>query len=141
MRIAILNGPNLNLVGTREPEIYGNVSLNDYLKGLAKDFPTLEITTFQSNHEGALLDFLHENAATTDGFVFNFGALSHTSIALADAIAGMQLKAVEVHISNIAAREEYRRHSFTAAKCMGCISGLGLDGYQLAVAFLAKSLG
>jgi 3-dehydroquinate dehydratase-2 len=133
MKMLIINGPNLNLLGRREPELYGGRSFEDFFEGLKKDFPEIRLEYFQSNHEGALLDKLHEAGFSTDGIVLNAGALSHTSIALADAVAAIQAPVVEVHISNVHRREAFRHHSFLSATCVGSIVGLGLEGYRLAV--------
>jgi 3-dehydroquinate dehydratase-2 len=135
MKILIINGPNLNLLGRREPGIYGSKSFGEYFSELQTLFPETEISCFQSNHEGALIDKLHEAGFSADGIILNAGALTHTSIALADAVAAIPAPVVEVHISNVHAREEFRRHSFIAPKCVGSISGLGLDGYQLALLY------
>ena len=139
MRLAILNGPNLNLVGVREPEVYGHVSLDDYLAGDFGEGLTLDV--FQSNSEGALIDRLHVlgfGDSPPDGVIVNFGGLSHTSIALADALRAIPQDVVEVHISNIYAREGFRQNSLTAAACVGVITGLGLEGYRLAVDYFRK---
>lgn len=135
-RIAIINGPNLNLIGTREPEIYGAQSLDAFLEALKARFLEVAFTFFQSNVEGELINALHECRTSADGVILNAGAYTHTSIALADAVAAVGLPVVEVHISNVYAREDFRKHSFIAAKCTGSISGLGLEGYALAVAYL-----
>tara|TARA_R110002050_G_scaffold300722_2_gene471950 strand:+ start:96550 stop:96963 length:414 start_codon:yes stop_codon:yes gene_type:complete len=131
MKILIINGPNLNLLGGREPEIYGNQSFTEYIEVLRKGFPFAEIEYFQSNHEGELIDKLH--SAKVDGIVMNPAGYSHTSIALADAISAIATPVVEVHISNVYARESYRQKLITAGRCKGVISGLGLDGYRLAI--------
>ena len=136
MKILILNGPNLNLIGRREPEIYGTVSLVEYIENMKHDFPEHQIDYYQSNHEGVLIDKLHEAWDLYDGVVFNPGAYCHTSIALADAIRSIETPVVEVHISDIYSREEYRRHSFTAEVSVKSIVGKGLDGYKEAVSFL-----
>jgi 3-dehydroquinate dehydratase II len=136
MRIAIINGPNLNLLGRREPHIYGSQSFEDYFVSLAAAFPAVELTYFQSNHEGVLIDHLHDCMTNADGVVMNPGGYAHTSVSLADAIAALGIPVIEVHISNVAAREHFRHHSYTAARCKGTISGLGLDGYALAVRHL-----
>jgi 3-dehydroquinate dehydratase-2 len=133
MNILIINGPNLNLLGKREPEIYGNRSFEDYLRDLQAFFPNDQIDYFQSNHEGALVDRIQLAGFEVDGIVLNAGAYTHTSIAIADAIGAIPAPVVEVHISNIHQRESFRQHSFLAAKCVGSIVGLGLDGYRLAL--------
>ena len=139
MKIAIINGPNLNLLGSREPEIYGNVSFEDYLKELKSSYANQEISYFQSNIEGELIDFLHQCfKKNVDGVVLNAGAYTHTSVALADAVAAIKLPVIEVHISNIMAREEFRKTSFIASKCVGSISGLGLNGYDLALQYFIQ---
>lgn len=135
-QILIINGPNLNLLGKREPEIYGSRSFVDYLKTIEALFPDVQLRYFQSNHEGELLDKIHELGFDVDGIVINAGALTHTSIALADALAAVTAPAVEVHISNVHARETFRHHSYLSAKCKGLIVGLGLTGYELAVRYL-----
>lgn len=133
MRILIINGPNLNLLGKREPEIYGNVSFEVYFEHLKSQFPQHELDYYQSNHEGCLIDKLQEADAHFDGIVMNPGAYAHTSIALADCIRAIHIPVVEVHISDISQRETYRRHSYTAEACINCISGFGLKGYDMAV--------
>ncbi len=130
MKIAIVNGPNLNLVGNREKSIYGDVSLSEYLKNLA-DTSSHEIICFQSNLEGELIDFLQKTQV--DGFIVNAGGYTHTSVALRDCITAISIPVVEVHISNIAARESFRHTSLLSAVCDGCIFGFGLTGYELAV--------
>lgn len=133
-KIIIINGPNLNLLGVREPTIYGGNSFENYLETLKSSFPSMSFEYFQSNHEGALIDKLHEvGFAGYKGIVFNAGAFTHTSLALADAIAAIQTPVVEVHISNVHARETFRQHSYMAANCRGVISGFGLESYRLAV--------
>ena len=138
MNILIINGPNLNLLGRREPEIYGPHSFDDFLKGLRAQLQHVQIDYFQSNHEGALLDKLHEAGFEADGIVLNGGSLTHTSIALADAVAAIPAPVVEVHISNVYKREPFRQHSYLSANCEGCIVGLGLEGYRLAVEWLIR---
>ncbi|MBC7554831.1 MAG: type II 3-dehydroquinate dehydratase [Taibaiella sp.] len=133
LRLTIINGPNLNLLGTREPGIYGSQSFTDYLAGLRREFPEVAITYYQSNIEGELINHLHSCMGNADGIVLNAGGYTHTSIALADAIAAIGVPVIEVHISNVFAREEYRKTSFIASKCRGSISGLGMNGYALAV--------
>lgn len=132
-QILILNGPNLNLLGRREPEVYGSTTFEDYLATLRTQFPDVELSYFQSNHEGALLDKLHEMGFSCDGIVLNAGAYTHTSIALADAIGAISAPVIEVHISNVHRREAFRHHSFLSAKAAGVIVGLGLRGYELAI--------
>ncbi|RRB00792.1 type II 3-dehydroquinate dehydratase [Larkinella rosea] len=135
-QILILNGPNLNLLGKREPEIYGSRTFVDYLETIEQAFPDVQIRYFQSNHEGEMIDKIHELGFTIDGIVINAGAYTHTSIALADALSAVPAPAVEVHISNVHARESFRHHSYLSAKCKGVIVGLGLLGYNLAVQYL-----
>lgn len=135
--ILILNGPNLNLLGKREPEVYGHMSFEDYLTELQTKFSDITIKYFQSNHEGDLIDAI-QAANDLLGVVFNPGGYSHTSIALADAIRSVKVPVIEVHISNIFAREEFRHKSYTSAAAKGSISGLGLLGYQLAIEALIK---
>lgn len=130
MRILILNGPNLNLLGTREPEIYGNRTFLQVLEKLKKHFSG-EIEYIQSNVEGELINALHESKH--DGIILNAGGYTHTSIAIRDAIAGIEIPVVEVHISNLAQREEFRHNSFITAVCAGSIMGFGMDGYRLAL--------
>jgi 3-dehydroquinate dehydratase-2 len=132
-KLLILNGPNLNLLGKREPEIYGNATFEDIYADLVKHNSDIELSYFQSNHEGELIDKIHEVGFSIDGVIINAGALTHTSIALADAIAGVKSPFVEVHISNIHARERFRHHSFLSRVCVGMICGLGVKGYQLAI--------
>ena len=138
MKILILNGPNLNLIGKREPEIYGNQSLDEYIESLRKRFVNCEITAFQSNHEGVLIDKLQDAMGVFDGIVMNPGGYAHTSIALADAVRAVQIPVVEVHISNIYEREAYRHHSFTAEAAVKSIVGHGLEGYAEAIEFLLQ---
>jgi len=134
--ILIINGPNLNLLGKREPHIYGSRTFVDYLETVEAQFPDVQLRYFQSNHEGELLDKIHELGFTVDGIVINAGALTHTSIALADALLAVTAPAVEVHISNVHARETFRHHSYLSAVCKGVIVGLGLTGYELAIRYL-----
>ncbi|GHB64896.1 type II 3-dehydroquinate dehydratase [Persicitalea jodogahamensis] len=135
-KILILNGPNLNLLGKREPSIYGSQSFEDYFELLIKTFPEAELHYFQSNHEGELLDKIHDTGFSFDGLVINAGAFTHTSVALADALSAVPMPAVEVHISNIHKREAFRHHSFLSSRCHGMICGLGLQGYDLAIRYL-----
>jgi 3-dehydroquinate dehydratase-2 len=138
MTILILNGPNLNLLGKREPHIYGSQTFDDYMAILRRNFPSVNLEYFQSNHEGAIIDKLHEVGFDTDyqGIVLNAGALTHTSIAIADAVGGIKIPVVEVHISNVHARETHRHHSYISPKAKGIIVGMGLAGYKLAVEYL-----
>ncbi|MDG1804891.1 type II 3-dehydroquinate dehydratase [Flavicella sp.] len=133
MKILILNGPNLNLLGKREPEIYGSDSFEDYLVGLKEKFSTIKLEYFQSNHEGALIDKLHEVGFSYDGVVFNAGAYTHTSVGLADAVSGITTQVVEVHISNVHQREEFRHKSYLSPVCKGVVLGFGLKSYDLAI--------
>lgn len=134
MKIAIINGPNLNLLGVREPSIYGNEGFENFLKTLqAKFCDEIEISYFQSNHEGAIIDELHRIGFSYDGIVLNAGAYTHTSIAIADAISAITTSVVEVHISNVHKREEFRHHSMISGVCLGVIAGFGLDSYRLAI--------
>ena len=135
MKLIIINGPNLNLLGKREPHIYGHQTFEDYLAILRPKFSAIQIDYFQSNSEGALIDKIHEVGFSYDGIVMNAGAYTHTSIAIADAIGGVTTPVIEVHISNIHAREVFRHHSYLAANCRGSIVGLGLKGYELGVQF------
>ncbi|MBO4801894.1 MAG: type II 3-dehydroquinate dehydratase [Bacteroidaceae bacterium] len=132
-RIQIINGPNLNLLGRREPDVYGARSFEDYLTELRSLFPDVQIDYFQSNHEGDLIDCIHACGFEVDGIVLNAGAYTHTSLALHDALRAVKAPAVEVHISNVHAREEFRHHSFISPACRGVIAGFGLDSYRLAV--------
>ena len=134
-KIAIINGPNLNLLGKRETHIYGEQTFEDIFEGLKNKFSKVELEYFQSNWEGAILDKLHEVGYSYDGIVINAGALTHTSIALGDALGGITTPAVEVHISNVHAREEFRHHSYLSAKAAGVIVGCGIKGYDLAIQF------
>lgn len=139
MKLIIINGPNLNLLGVREPEIYGRQTFEEFFTYLQEEFPMATLHYFQSNHEGALIDKLHETGFSYDGIILNAGAYTHTSIAIADAIGGIRTPVVEVHISNVHARESFRHTSYIAAKCVGSIVGLGLKGYELAIEyFLAR---
>lgn len=138
--ILILNGPNLNLLGKREPDIYGSTSFDDFLPNLRKRFPQLDLHYYQSNVEGFLIDALHDWGFRMDGIVFNAGAYTHTSLALADAIAAIPAPVIEVHLSNVYAREPIRHHSQLAACCKGCITGFGLESYVLAVQYFANTL-
>ena len=135
-KILIINGPNLNLLGTREPEIYGRVSMEDYLKALTVDYPGVEIDYYQSNHEGDIIDRLHEAGFDGElaGILLNAGAYTHTSLAIADAIKAIERPVIEIHISNPLARPEPMRHvSVIAPACRGTIAGFGMDSYRLGI--------
>jgi 3-dehydroquinate dehydratase II len=134
-RIIVINGPNLNLLGLREPHIYGNQTFEDCFLGLQEAYPQLDLSYFQSNHEGDLIDKIQQVGFDFDGIVLNGGAYTHTSIAIADAIGAVNTPVVEVHISNIHSRESFRHHSYFSAKCRGVIVGLGLKGYKLALEY------
>jgi 3-dehydroquinate dehydratase-2 len=133
MKIQIINGPNLNLLGVREPGIYGNQSFETYLEHLKTLYPGVEISYFQSNVEGEIINKLHETGFSIDGIIINAGGYTHTSVAIADAIAGINAPVIEVHISNIYARESYRHVSLTGKNCKGVLTGFGMDGYRLAL--------
>jgi 3-dehydroquinate dehydratase II len=137
LRIAIINGPNLNLLGKREPDIYGNCSFEEYLLQLRERFKEVDLTYYQSNIEGELVNHLQSCIGTADAVLLNAGAYTHTSIALADAVSAIGLPVLEIHISNVLAREDYRKTSFIAAKCKGSISGLGMEGYALGISYFA----
>ena len=137
MKIQIINGPNLNLLGTREPGIYGSTSFDDYLSTLRQRYPNIEIAYYQSNIEGELINKLQEVGFTADGIVLNAGAYTHTSIALHDCIRSLKAPVIEVHISNVHTREEFRHHSFISSACRGVICGFGLDSYRLAIEAIA----
>lgn len=134
-KILIINGPNLNLLGTREPDIYGRLSMEDYLEALAADYPMVKLDYYQSNHEGDIIDRLHEAGFDDQymGVALNAGAYTHTSVAIADAIKAIPLPVVEVHISNTHSREAFRHQSFLSPVCKGVIMGFGLDSYRLAI--------
>ncbi|MEY2902338.1 MAG: type 3-dehydroquinate dehydratase [Bacteroidota bacterium] len=136
MKIAIINGPNLNLLGTREPGIYGSQSFEQYFAELHKHFPEVVFSYFQSNIEGELVNELQRVGFDFDGIVLNPAAYTHTSVAIGDAIAAIKTAVIEVHISNVHAREDFRKLSHVSGKSVGCITGLGLKGYELAVRWL-----
>ncbi len=138
MKILILNGPNLNLLGKREPEIYGSQSFEEFFEELRSRFPNDELEYHQSNHEGNLIDKLHEVGFSYDGIVFNPGAYTHTSIALRDAISSITSPVFEVHISNLAEREDFRQVSYVKDVCVGSINGMGLEGYAVAMERLSS---
>jgi len=133
MHIEIINGPNLNLLGRREPEKYGHSSFEDYLVVLKSRFPDIDFTYFQSNLEGEIIDEIQKSGFSSDGIILNAGGYTHTSVAISDAIAAVKTPVIEVHITNISAREEFRHTSLIGSNCAGSISGFGLDSYRLAV--------
>ena len=135
MKIQIINGPNLNLLGKREPEIYGSESFEDYFAQLQKRFPQVELNYFQSNVEGELINKIHEVGFSFDAILLNAGGYTHTSVAISDAISGVTTPTLEVHISNIYKREEFRHKSIISKSCVGMISGLGLKGYELGITY------
>ena len=136
MKIAIINGPNLNLLGTREVEIYGGENFDTFFDDLKKKYPGIEFTFFQSNIEGELIDEIQKLGFSVDGIIFNPGGYTHTSVALGDAIAAIITPVIELHISNVYGREDFRKISHISAKAKGVISGLGLKGYELALEWL-----
>ena len=133
MKIAIINGPNLNLLGTREPGIYGSQGFDEYFKGLQQLFPEVAFSYFQSNIEGEIIDILHEVGFDYDGVILNAAAYTHTSVGIGDAVKGITTPVVELHISNVHAREEFRHHSYIAPSAKGVLFGFGLKGYELAI--------
>ena len=137
-KIIIINGPNLNLLGKREPETYGNKTFDSYLKELVAEFPNMELNSFQSNVEGEIINKIQETGFSFDGIVLNAGGYTHTSIAIADAVASVETPVIEVHISNVYAREEYRHQSLMAKSCRGVIAGFGLDSYKMAIRSFLK---
>jgi 3-dehydroquinate dehydratase-2 len=137
MKIAIINGANLNLLGKREPHIYGSQTFVEYFGILQKNYPTIELSYYQSNIEGEIINKLHEIGFSYDGIILNAGAFTHTSIAIADAISAIQTPVVEVHISNVYARESFRHKSYLSAYCKGVICGFGLESYRLAVSYFS----
>ena len=139
MKIQIINGPNLNLLGKREPDIYGNASFESYLLSLKEKYADITLEYFQSNVEGDLVSKIHETGFTFDGIILNAGAYTHTSIALHDAIQAITSPVIEVHISNIHARETFRHKSMISAVCKGIIAGFGMDSYRLAVEAIKKT--
>jgi 3-dehydroquinate dehydratase-2 len=140
LEIAIINGPNLNLLGKREPEVYGHASFEEFLAQLKKDFPTVSFTYFQSNVEGEIVNAIQQYGFNQDGMILNPAAYTHTSIAIGDAVAAIKTPVIEVHISNVHAREDFRKISHVSAKSVGSIVGLGLKGYALATEwFIAKA--
>lgn len=136
MKILIVNGPNLNLLGKREPTIYGSESFEQYFETLRKRFPDVELHYYQSNVEGELINKLHETGFTFDGIVLNAGAYTHTSVAIHDAIGAIKTPVIEVHISNVYGREEFRHKSLITSKCIGLLTGFGMEGYAMAISYL-----
>jgi len=135
MKIAIINGPNLNLLGKREPEIYGNETFEAFFESLQKEFKMVELIYFQSNHEGDLIDKIHEVGFNFDGIILNAGAYTHTSVAIADAVSAIKTPVIEVHISNVFKREHFRHHSYISSVAIGTIGGFGLQSYKLAISY------
>jgi len=133
MKIIIINGPNLNLLGKREPEIYGNLTFEVYFEALKKKYPSIELYYFQSNVEGEIIDKLHGTGFNFNGIVLNAGAYTHTSVAIGDAVKGIETPVIEVHISNVHAREDFRHISYIAPNAKGVIAGFGLQSYELAI--------
>ena len=140
MKIAIINGPNLNLIGVREPEIYGNRSFDQMMTDLQSTFPGVAFIYFQSNIEGELINEIQKRGFDCDGIILNPGGYTHTSVAIGDAVASITVKVIEVHLSNIMGREEFRKISHISAKAMGVISGLGMKGYELAVQYFVSNI-
>jgi 3-dehydroquinate dehydratase-2 len=138
MKLAIINGPNLNLLGTRETTIYGKISFDDFLKKLKNQYANLEVSHFQSNIEGEIIDKIQEVGFSYDGIILNAAAYTHTSIGIADAVKAITTPVVEVHISNVMSREEFRHKSYIAPNCKGVIMGFGLDSYRLAIEAFIK---
>ena len=138
MKIQIINGPNLNLLGKRETSIYGNQSFEDFLDVLKTRFPSIEIHYYQSNVEGEIINKIHEVGFSFDGIIINAGAYTHTSVAIHDAIGGIKTPVVEVHISNVYGREEFRHKSLITSKCIGMLTGFGMEGYAMALGFLSQ---
>ena len=136
MKVQIINGPNLNLLGKREPEVYGSQTFDDVIKDLKKRFSSVELHYYQSNIEGEIINKIHEVGFSFNGIILNAGAYTHTSVAIHDAIAAIKTPVVEVHISNVYAREEFRHKSLITSKCAGLITGLGMEGYALAIQYL-----
>lgn len=135
MQIIIINGPNLNLLGKREPSVYGNIPFDTFLATLQKKYPTIKIDYFQSNHEGDLVDCIQQNGFTADGIILNAAAYTHTSVAIADAVSAITCPVVEVHISNTFARESFRHHSYLSAVAKGIVAGFGLQSYEMALQY------
>ena len=137
-KLIIINGPNLNLLGKREPNIYGSLTFTEFLDEIKTKYKNVEIDYFQSNIEGEIIDKLHEVGFSYEGIILNAAAYTHTSVGIGDAVKAIETPVVEVHISNIHAREAFRAHSYTAAKCIGALTGFGLKGYEMALWFLIR---
>ncbi|MEL6559756.1 MAG: type II 3-dehydroquinate dehydratase [Bacteroidota bacterium] len=140
MKLVIINGPNLNLLGKRETDIYGNQDFESFFQGLQKEFPEIELAYFQSNSEGAIIDQIHKVGFSVDGLIINAAGYSHTSVAIADALAAVPARAIEVHISNVYKREAFRHHSYVTKNSIGMITGLGLFGYKAAINYFQERL-
>jgi 3-dehydroquinate dehydratase-2 len=138
MKIQIINGPNLNLLGKREPTIYGSQSFEEYFLGLQQEFPTVELHYYQSNVEGELINKIHEVGFSFDGIILNAGAYTHTSVAIHDALGGITTPCIEVHISNVYEREEFRHKSLITSKCIGMLTGFGMQGYAMAIRYFQE---
>ncbi len=138
MKIQIINGPNLNLLGKRETSIYGSQSFEEFLTELKKRFPSIDLHYYQSNVEGELINKIHEIGFSFDGIILNAGAYTHTSVAIHDAVGGIKTPVVEVHISNVYGREEYRHKSLITSKCVGMLTGFGMEGYAMALSYLVS---
>ena len=138
MKIVIINGPNLNLLGKRETEIYGTDSFEEYFENIKSLFPKVDLKYIQSNSEGAIIDSLQNVGFSSDGIILNAGAYTHTSVAIADAISSIPARVIEVHISNVYSREEFRHKSFLASRCIGVIAGFGLESYRLALDYFVN---
>ncbi|HVD99314.1 MAG TPA: type II 3-dehydroquinate dehydratase [Cytophagaceae bacterium] len=139
MKILIINGPNLNLLGVREPSVYGNQTFEEYFKTLQQKYPQAGLEYFQSNVEGELINKLHETGFSYDGIIMNAGAYTHTSVAIPDAISAIKTPVIEVHISNVHAREEFRHKSFMSRVCKGVVAGFGMMSYEMALFYLLNS--
>lgn len=140
MKIQIINGPNLNLLGKREPTIYGSQSFEEYFSQLQKQFPDIELHYFQSNVEGEIINKIHEVGFSFDGIIINAGAYTHTSVAIHDALGGIKTPTIEVHISNVYAREEFRHKSLITSKCIGMLTGFGMQGYAMAIRYFQERI-
>jgi len=138
MKIQIINGPNLNLLGKREPTIYGNQSFDEFFETLRTRFPNMELHYYQSNVEGEIINKIHEVGFTFDGIIINAGAYTHTSVAIHDALGAIKTPTIEVHISNVYAREEFRHKSLITSKCIGMLTGFGMEGYAMALEYFSK---